>query len=82
MSPYLLAALSHIANGRVVVEINFKARCGYIDSADGHIIRDPNVPDQKMGYPGIWSFYERGLIDKFARITDKGLQVLKGEIEG
>ncbi len=68
----VLGTLVAIAHGKAIVEIDFKGKCGHLDSLNGKKVRDPEFPDRKIGMPGVWTLYDGGYIDQFVTLTEKG----------
>jgi hypothetical protein len=65
-----LAALALLAQGRAIVEINSKRRCGYLAELDGRAV------SAEMRVPGVWALAQAGCIDQYGVVTALGHKYL------
>ena len=70
--PAPLDALRLIASGRVLIDVANEGRDIYVDSLDGHPMRDPDNPGRKMLLSGAWPLHRAGMIDDFGVVTEEG----------
>lgn len=75
-APAVVEAMSFIASGRAIIEVNTDSGDVTLDSIDGKPVRDPEFPKQKMGLAGSWPLYHGGLIDQYGLPTKAGLDWL------